>query len=175
MHTIILSGNCFWALQAVFAQIKGISDIECGCIWMEAGLPPKASTIPWPAQQMEVIRCQWNPDILSADNLVQVLLNTTSAGLASWNTISELSGMRSLIAQIPEEFHHSCRVTIDEVADEQNTQLHTQVVPHTLNFTKGSMADQNFFEDHPQDQYTCGIIAPKLQRVRQRFAHLIKP
>lgn len=175
MHTIILSGNCFWALQAVFAQIKGISDIECGCIWMEAGLPPKSSAIPWPAQQMEVIRCQWNPDILFADNLVRVLLNTTSAGLASWNTISELSGMRSLIAQISEEFHDICWAAIADVAREQNTAVHTQLVSDTLKFQKAAGADQNFFVDHPNDQYSCGIIAPKLQRVRQRFAHLIKP
>lgn len=175
MHTIILSGNCFWALQAVFDHINGVSDIECGYIWMDAGLPPKPSIVPWPAQQMEVIRCKWDPNIVSADDVVQVLLHSTSAGLAPWDTISELSGMRSLIAQMPHDFHAQCWASIAHVALEQNTILHTQVVANTLKFQKAAGADQTFFADYPQDQYSCGIIAPKLQRVRQRFAHLVKP
>lgn len=174
MHTIILSGNCFWALQAVFEQVRGVSEIECGYIWMEAGTPPKPSTIPWPVQQMEVIRCQWDPSTLSAHDLMSMLLHSTSAGLARWDLIDELSGMRSLIAQIPQEFHSECWDTIAEVSAEQGTPLHTQIVSSTLDFKHGSTADQKFFADNPQDNYSCGIIAPKLQRLRTQFPHLVK-
>lgn len=174
MHTIILSGNCFWALQAVFEQVHGVSDIECGYIWMEAGTPPTPSTIPWPVQQMEVIRCQWDPSILSAQDLTVMLLHSTSAGLARWDLIDELSGMRSLMAQIPQEFHSECWDTIAEVSAKQGTPLYTQIVSSTLDFKHGSPADQNFFEDNPQDNYSCGIIAPKLHRLRTQFPHLVK-
>lgn len=174
MHTIILSGNCFWALQAVFEQVRGVSEIECGYIWMEAGAPPKPSTIPWPVQQMEVIRCQWDPATLSAQDLTRMLLHSTSAGLARWDAIDELSGMRSLIAQIPMVFHKDCWETISEVSVEQGTPLHTQIVSSTLDFKHGSPADQQFFKDNPQNNYSCGIIAPKLQRLRIQFPHLVK-
>lgn len=174
MHTIILSGNCFWALQAVFERVHGISAIECGYIWMDATTPPQPSSIPWPVQQMEVIRCAWDPATLSAHDLTCILLHSTSAGLAPWGEISELSGMRSLIAQIPENFHFECWDTVSKVALEQNTTLHTQIVSQILNFKPASVADQSFFADNPYDNYSCGIIAPKLRRLRSQFPHLVK-
>ena len=174
MHTIILSGQCFWALQAVFEQVHGVDNIECGYIWMETGTPPTPSQIPWPVQKMEVIRCDWDPNVLSAQNLTRVLLSATSAGLARWDVMDELSGMRSLIAQIPPQFHRECWDTISEVSAKQDTHLHTQVVSDVLNFKPGSLDDQTFFADNPQDHYSCGIIAPKLERLRKSFPHLVK-
>lgn len=173
MTPIILSGNCFWVLQAVFEPIKGISNIECGYIWMEAGVPVRTSTIPWPVTQMEVIRCTWDPEVLSVEDLVRVLLHCTSAGLVSWDYISELSGMRSLLAQIPDEFHDRCAATVAELAAQQQTPLHTQIVSQTLNFRKAGEMDQRFFEDYPQDQYSCGIITPKLNKIKTLFPHLL--
>lgn len=172
-HTIILSGHCFWTLQAVFDQLIGVSNIECGYIYMDSGLPPTPSKIPWPAHKMEVIRAQWDPQQLNAGDLTRFLLSSTSAALADWETLSELSGMRSLIAQMPVEYVSVCQNMVARVSEQKGVPLHTQIVSDILPFAPAPVRDQTFFNDNPNDGYSCGIILPKLQRLRGEFGNLM--
>lgn len=169
---IIITGHCFWTLEGVFALLKGVSDIECGHIWMKEGTPSQC-THQYPHHKMECIRFDWDEQELSAIDLTRVLLSCTSAGLVAWNDIIELSGMRSMIAQMPEEHHQKTQEVIAQISEQQNTTLHTQVIADELFFLP-SVDDDNFFEDKPHDGYSCGIIAPKRKRITETLPHVIK-
>lgn len=176
-HSLIVTGACFWTLEAVFAPLKGVENAQCGHIWMAAGLPVKESQERFPVERMEALRFDWEGTELPPDRLVEVLLAFTSAQLASWEALDEMSGMRSLIASIPHSGMWNMEAFREALARCQSTAsepVHTQLTSLSPSWNPASEWDQQFFRRRPDDGFSCSIIAPKVQRLRQSFPDLLR-
>lgn len=172
MATLLITGTCFWTLEAIFSRLSGIDAVRSGHIWMGSGVPVKESKERYPVEKMEAIRLEWDPTLLPAHDILGVLLNTTSAHLAGWELLDEMSGMRSLIAGIPEQWMKDFQSALEKLklglVDKPHTQL-TSLVPE---WVAASDWDQGYFSCRPRDGFSVSIIEPKLRRIREKFAHL---
>lgn len=176
-HPLIVTGACFWTLEAVFAPLKGVENAQCGHIWMAAGLPVKESADRFPVERMEALRFDWDGTELPPEQLVEVLLAFTSAHLAPWEALDEMSGMRSLIASIPDSGIWNMEAFRHALARFQSTAsepVHTQLTSLSPSWSPASQWDQQFFRRRPDDGFSCSIIAPKVHRLRQSFPELLR-
>ena len=176
-HPLLVTGACFWTLEAIFAPLKGVESARCGHIWMAGGLPAKESSDRFPVERLEALRFDWDGEALPPDRLVEVLLAFTSAQLSGWEALDELSGMRSLIAGIPDSGMWNIEAFRRALAHHQsasNDTLHTQLTSAMPSWQPASEWDQQFFKRRPTDGFSCSIIAPKVHRLRQTFPDLLR-
>lgn len=173
-HPLLVTGNCFWTLEAIFRALKGVENPQSGYIWMAAGVPVQESTERFPVQKMEAVRFDWDEEQLPPDLLLEVLLTSTSAQLAGWEALDEFSGMRSLVAGIPPHALEAFKQALVHVQERFDEPLHTQFATFMPSWTPAPERDQGFFQSHPNDGFCVSLILPKLERLRQRFPHLVR-
>lgn len=53
-------------------------------------------------------------------------------------------------------------------------QIVTQVLPLDGNYFAAEVYHQNYFAQHPDQGYCAFVVAPKVAKFRQKFAHRIK-
>ena len=171
---IIVTGACFWTLEAVLSSLKGVAEPQSGYVWMSASDPPQQSQDRFHAERMECVRFSWMPQILTPHQLVSVLLSVTSPQLAPWGLLSEMSGMRSLIAGTMAPYAQGLREALGEKTSDHPGASHMRVIEQDLYWEKASDWDQGFWKKRPQDGFSCSIIAPKVERLQKSFASLVK-
>ena len=74
-ETAIFAGGCFWCMEAVFEQLKGVSDVESGYC---GGTPTTASyerVHSGGTRHAEAIRVTYDPEEISYDQLLDVFFN----------------------------------------------------------------------------------------------------
>lgn len=162
---LLVTGACFWTLEAVFGRLAGVRACMVGHVWMAGGLPAQESTQRFPAERMEALAFDWDPSALPPHAVVQVLLETTSAHLAGWEVLDELSGMRSMIAGIPVGLLERFAEALEAIGSSKESRPHTQLLTATPGFQEAPAFDQRFHERKPGDGFCRSIIAPKLERL----------
>lgn len=175
---LLVSGTCFWSLEAVFARLRGVSSVRCVHVWMRAGIPVAESVERVPVEKMEAVRFDWTPSEFPPRDVVQVLLAVTSAQLVGWEVLNEFSGNRSLIAGIPApmltDFERSVAVLQEELEARSPTEkLHTQCVSWMPSHQEAFDFDRGYFDRLPADGFSCSIIAPKIAKVAKMFPHAL--
>lgn len=172
MATLLITGTCFWTLEAIFCRLPGVQEVRCGHLWMASGVPVRESKDRSPVEKMEAIQLEWDPALLSAHDVLGVLLSTTSAHLAGWDVLDEMSGMRSMIAGIPEPLLSDFQKALEDLKQGLAEKPHTQLTCLRPEWVVASQWDQGYFSCRPKDGFSVSIIEPKLLRVREKFAHL---
>ena len=83
---------------------------------------------------------------------------------------------RSVIFAQTEAQRESALQAIRELAAEgvYDGQIVTQVVPLERNYFPAEAYHQNYFAQHPDQGYCAFVVAPKVAKFRQKFAHRLK-
>ena len=158
----------------MISSLKGAEGAESGYVWMAAHDPPLESIDRYPVERMEGVRFSWMPWVLPPDDLVEVVLATTSPQLAPWNQMSEMSGMRSLIGGVPSTYGTALRAALHQRLGTHEGAAHVRVLEQELFWQKASEWDQGFFQKRPSDGFSCSIIEPKLRRLKEARPELFQ-
>src|SRR5258708_30431767 len=67
-----LAGGCFWCLEAVFAQLKGVESVESGYIGGRSPKPPYEEVCGGASGHAEAVRVTFDPDEVSYEDLLGV-------------------------------------------------------------------------------------------------------
>lgn len=172
---LMVSGTCFWSLDAIFSSLRGVSNVECGWAWMAGGFPPRESVDRHPFERMEIIVFDWNPSHLSARTIVEVLIAMTSPQLQNWEVLCEMSGLRSLIAGVPPMFRNEFERTLERVRVERAqaaipVATHTQIMEMLPSWMRAPASDQQYFVCKPSDPFCVSMIEPKLLKLKNIFS-----
>ncbi len=167
----VFTGGCFWTLEAVFQRLLGVTKVEPGFVWMGAGLPPQESPNRFPVEKMEAVWVEWDPAQITLEILTEVLLSITSASLAPWETISEMSGARSAIfLEGPDATGPALEVVDRHLSAPTGLPIHTQVIPWLPAWVPAPAFDLGYYERNPRESFCRSIIQPKLDRLAHQFS-----
>ena len=72
MAIATLGGGCFWCLEAVFERIKGVSSVVSGYSAGQHPQPTYALICSGKTGHAEVIQIEFDPNIISYENLLDV-------------------------------------------------------------------------------------------------------
>src|ERR1700675_3359932 len=71
-QTAVLGGGCFWCLEAVFDQLKGVQSVESGYAGGRSPNPTYDDVCGGRTGHAEVVRIAFDPAVLSFGNLLRV-------------------------------------------------------------------------------------------------------
>jgi len=170
-----LAGGCFWCLEAVFEQLRGVSKVESGYSGGSVPDPGYRQVCGGTTGHAEVVQITFNPDVISFRELLEVFFVVHDPTTLNRQGPDEGTQYRSAIFfYSPEQ-----EMIANEVIGELN-QAHiwerpivTEVVP-LQRFYPAEDYHQGYFRQHPEQGYCRAIITPKVAKLRAKFLEKLK-
>lgn len=175
LETATLAGGCFWCLEAVFDELKGVESVESGYSGGRTDRPTYHDVCSGATGHAEVVQVQFDPGLLSYRDLLSVYF-----AIHDPTTLNRQGGdvgtqYRSAI------FYHDD--TQRQVAEDLIRELNEQhiwdkpIVTEVARFDKFYMAEdyhQEYFARNPYQPYCSAVVAPKLAKFRKHFLDRLK-
>jgi peptide-methionine (S)-S-oxide reductase len=175
LEVVTLAGGCFWCLEAVFDELKGVESVESGYSGGHLAEPSYAQVCDGTTGHAEVVRVTFDPQVVSYHDLLKVFFSIHDPTTLNRQGNDVGTQYRSAIYyHTPEQKDVAARV-IREIGDAKiwNDPIVTEVTP----FDKFYMAEeyhQEYFKNNPYQGYCRAIIAPKVTKFRQKFMERLK-
>ena len=175
MKTAIFGGGCFWCTEAIFQMLKGVSKVEPGYAGGEMQNPSYEKVSAGNTGHAEVIRVTYDPAVISYEDLLTVFFGSHDPTTPNRQGADTGEQYRSIILYETDEEKQTAEKMIKEVdaSLKDGTRVVTQLIP-LGKFFPAEEYHQKYFEKNTSAPYCQLVIEPKVEKVRKRFAELVK-
>ena len=175
MKTAVFGGGCFWCTEAVFQMLKGVSKVESGYAGGAMENPSYEAVSSGSTGHAEVIRVTYDPDVVSYDDLLTVFFGSHDPTTPNRQGNDVGEQYRSVIFYDSDEEKKIAEKLIKDVNEslKDGTRVVTQVVSLGQFFPAESY-HKNYYNENKSAPYCQLIIEPKVEKVRKRFAELVR-
>ena len=172
---LALAGGCFWCVQAVFRQVRGVLDVESGYSNGQAVRPTYEAVCSGRTGCAEVVRLAYDPACIGTRQLLEIFFAVHDPTQLNRQGVDVGTQYRSGIYTTTPEQTETARQLIDELqaARAFNAPIVTEVAPLT-HYWPAEDYHQNFFEKHPTQGYCRAVAAPKVAQFQRTFAQFTK-
>lgn len=174
-ETITLGGGCFWCLEAVFDEMRGVSDVLSGYAGGHVPNPTYRQVCSETTGHAEVVQVKFNPDEISLEELLSVFFTIHDPTTLNRQGADVGTQYRSVIFYHDEAQRETAVNLINELnaANIWDNPIVTEVTPIDQ-FYVAEDYHQNYFVSNPGQGYCRVVVAPKVAKFRQKFNHLQK-
>ena len=174
-ETAVFGSGCFWCTEAVFKMLKGVKSVEPGYAGGTTENPTYWSVAKRDTGHAEVVRVTFDPAAVSYRDLLTVFFGTHDATQVNRQGHDVGPEYRSIILYTSEEQKREAETFIKELEESssEGPSIATEVAPLTK-FYPAEAEHRDFYERNTGAAYCQVIIAPKLQKVQEKFADLLK-
>jgi peptide-methionine (S)-S-oxide reductase len=170
-----LGGGCFWCLEAVYDQLKGVEDVVSGYSGGQMSPPTYELVCTGTTGHAEVVQLTFDPDVVPFRDILQVFFTIHDPTTLNRQGADVGTQYRSAI------FYHSPeqKATADAVIAEMNAAkiwddpIVTEVTPFQV-FYPAENYHQEYFVHHPNQGYCRVVIAPKVAKFRKVYLERLK-
>jgi peptide-methionine (S)-S-oxide reductase len=170
-----LGGGCFWCLEAVFEQLRGVERALSGYSGGSVANPTYQQVCTGGTGHAEVVQITFNPSELSFRELLDVFFDIHDPTTLNRQGGDVGTQYRSVI------FYHSPeqkRVAEEKIAalndsGHYGVPVVTQVVPYET-FYRAEDYHQGYFRNNPYQGYCQVVVGPKVAKFRAHFADKIR-
>lgn len=174
MEVAVLGGGCFWCIDAVYRQVRGVTNVETGYAGGQQADPSHEQVAGGSTGHAHVVRLQFDPAIVSYHDLLEVFFTSHDPTTVDRQGNDVGTQYRSLIlAQSPQQQAVAHQV-IAEMAGVWDAPIVTQVLP-ARPFYRAPDEHQNYVARNPLLSYCALLAAPKVDQFRAMYARLAKP
>jgi peptide-methionine (S)-S-oxide reductase len=166
-----LGGGCFWCTEAVFTILRGVVTVEAGYAGGWLARPTYEQVATGSTGHAEVVHITFDPTRLAYRDLLTVFFATHDPTTTNRQGADVGPQYRSVIFYHTAAQHATAEALIRELTAAGNwrTPIVTPVEPFTT-FFPADAYHQHFFERHPRHPYCQLVIAPKMTKLRQKYA-----
>jgi peptide-methionine (S)-S-oxide reductase len=174
-ETTTLGGGCFWCLEAVYDQLEGILDVVSGYTGGHVPNPDYNSVCNGTTGHAEVVQITFDPGVIPFKEILEVFFSIHDPTTLNRQGADVGTQYRSAI------FYHSevQKVTAEEVMVEIEA---AKIWPNPIiteitaldTFYPAEDYHQEYFQHNPYQGYCQVVIAPKVAKFRQKYAHRLK-
>ena len=174
-ETATLAAGCFWCVEAVFDDLKGVISVESGYSGGHTENPTYQQVCSETTGHAEVVNVTFNPQEISFKEILQVFFSVHDPTTLNRQGNDVGTSYRSAIFYHTDEQKRIAEETIKEVEAEgvYDDPIVTQVAP----FDKFYIAEdyhQEYFANNPNQPYCAAVVAPKVAKFRQKYVSRLK-
>ncbi|MEN9390261.1 MAG: hypothetical protein RLZZ283_361 [Candidatus Parcubacteria bacterium] len=175
MEVAVFGGGCFWCTEAVFKMLKGVTTVTPGYAGGTMPNPTYWSLHSDMGDHAEVVQIEYDENVVSYEDLLTVFFATHDATQVNRQGYDVGKEYRSIILYTSDFQKSEAEKFIAELnaSAPNGDPIATEVQPLTA-FYKAEPEHLDFYARNKESQYCQIIIAPKLQKVQQKFAELLK-
>ncbi len=169
-ETITFGAGCFWCVEAVFQELKGVEKVVSGYSNGKILKPTYKQVCTGETGCVEVCQLSYNPDIISFENLLEVF----------WS-VHDPTTLNQQGADIGTQYRSGIYYSTDlqkVIATEWLKNLNAKkVFPRPIvteitkleNFSVAEDYHQNYYNQNSEQGYCRAVIKPKLDKFRKAF------
>ncbi len=169
----ILGGGCFWCIEAVYLQARGVTKVESGYMGGHLADPSYEQVAQGDSGHAEVVRLEFDPAVIGYRDLLEVFFTIHDPTTVDRQGNDVGSQYRSAIFTTSEEQENTARHVAAEMAAVWDGPIVTQIGPAGA-WYKAEDYHQNYFENHPNKGYCAFVVEPKVEKFRQIYSKLAK-
>lgn len=174
-NNIVLGGGCFWCIEAILKNVKGIHTIIPGYSGGYTENPTYKEVCTNQTGHAEVVKIIYDPDTISLDNILKLFFVIHDPTTKDRQGEDIGSQYRSLILPASVEQEKIAYKVKKEIQDEKiwKNPIVTEI-KMLDKFYPAEKEHQNYFELHPEVAYCQAVIEPKVRKFRQKFIDHLK-
>ncbi|MHA2312158.1 MAG: peptide-methionine (S)-S-oxide reductase MsrA, partial [Candidatus Thorarchaeota archaeon] len=163
METTTLAAGCFWCVEAVYQQLKGVNSVVSGYSGGHVENPSYKQVSTGTTGHAEVCHIEFNPDQITFDELLEVFFETHDPTTLNRQGNDIGTQYRSAIFYHNDAQKEAAERFIDKInaSGAWKNPVVTEIVPFTK-FYRAEDYHQNYFRNNPNQQYCRLVIKPKL-------------
>jgi peptide-methionine (S)-S-oxide reductase len=169
----ILGGGCFWCIEAVFLEARGVTGVESGYMGGHADQPTYEAVCNGTTGHAEVVRLEFDPSVISYHDILEIFFTIHDPTTLNRQGNDVGTQYRSVIFTTSPAQDAVARTVMAEMAMVWDAPLVTQVLPQET-WYKAEDYHQNYFAQHPLQGYCAFVVAPKVAKFRATFSDRIK-
>ena len=170
-----LAGGCFWCLEAVYDQTKGVSSVESGYMGGKNADPTYEQVCSGRTGHAEVVRITFDPAAISFRELLEIFFVIHDPTTLNRQGNDAGTQYRSAIFYHSPEQKQTAEAVIAAIAKEKvyDNPIVTEVVPSTT-FYVAEAYHQEYFARNPSQGYCTYVVGPKVAKFRKQFTARLK-
>jgi peptide-methionine (S)-S-oxide reductase len=170
-----LAGGCFWCVDSVFDELKGVSKVVSGYTGGTVDDPTYEQVCTGTTGHAEAVEVTFDPDVVSFEDLLGVFF-----------TVHDPTTLNRQGADIGTQYRSAIFYNSDEqkrIAEEKIAELNsaglwpspivTEVAPLKI-FYPAEEYHQRYFEKNPNQPYCRAVVAPKVTKFRKEYFDRLK-
>ena len=175
LQTATLAGGCFWCLEAVFDEVKGVHSVESGYAGGTKENPTSREVCSGTTGHAEVVQVKFDPNVVSYRDLLNVFFAIHDPTTLNRQGADAGTQYRSAIFYHNEDQKKTAEGLIKELNGQKiwDRPIVTEIAP----LDKFYMAEdyhQEYFANNPYQPYCQAVVAPKVSKFRKHFLEMLK-
>jgi peptide-methionine (S)-S-oxide reductase len=165
-----LGGGCFWCLEAVYQDLRGVEKVVSGYAGGDAADPSYEQVCSGATGHAEVVQVTFDPSAVSYREILEVFFTIHDPTTPNRQGADVGTQYRSAIFFHTPEQGGLAREVIREFeeAGVWDAPVVTEVAP-LEKFYPAEEYHQNYFRNNPNQPYCRAVVAPKVSKFRQKF------
>jgi peptide-methionine (S)-S-oxide reductase len=170
-----LGGGCFWCLEAVYQELRGVEKVESGYSGGDVPNPTYRQVCSETTGHAEVVQVTFDPDEVSYRDILEIYFTIHDPTTLNRQGADVGTQYRSVIFYHTEGQKRTAEEVISEIEAEGiwNSPIVTEVVPFD-EFYVAEDYHQNYFRNNGFQPYCQVIIAPKVAKFRKQHLERLK-
>jgi peptide-methionine (S)-S-oxide reductase len=169
IETATLAGGCFWCLEAVYQELKGVQHVESGYTGGKVPHPRYEQVCEGTTGHAEVVRVSFDTDVVSYREILEIFFTIHDPTTLNRQGNDVGTQYRSAIYFNSPEQQETARHVIAEMANVWDAPIVTELSPAET-YYKAEAYHQNYFKQNPLQGYCAFVVAPKVAKFRKTFA-----
>lgn len=166
-------GGCFWCLEAVFEDLKGVSAVTSGYAGGHVENPTYEQVCGKQTGHAEVVQIEFDPKVISYDQLMKIFFAMHDPTTPDQQGADKGPQYRSIILYESAKQKKEAEAALQTAQKDYKNPIVTQVVP-LRKFYSAETYHQGYYKANPRQGYCSVVIAPKVEKMRHTFASLLK-
>jgi peptide-methionine (S)-S-oxide reductase len=168
----VLGGGCFWCLEAVYQEIKGVQHVESGYTGGQVANPTYEQVCEGTTGHAEVVAVTFDTDQISFRELLEIFFTIHDPTTLNRQGNDIGTQYRSAIYYQSPQQKKDAEQVIAEMANVWDATIVTELSPAET-YYKAEDYHQNYFRQHPLQGYCAFVVAPKVAKLRKIFTEKV--
>lgn len=171
--TYVLAGGCFWCLDAAFRPLRGVKSVVSGYIGGDFENPTYQDVCTGKTGHAEAVSITFDPEVIPSEIILDAFF--TMHDPRELNRQGDDIGTQYRSAMFPadEQQRADFEAALSRAEEVWGDPPVTSIEPAST-FYAAEEYHQNFFAKNPTQGYCLAVAAPKVSKIRAKFAEYIE-
>ncbi|MBN1840043.1 MAG: peptide-methionine (S)-S-oxide reductase MsrA [Campylobacterales bacterium] len=168
-----LGGGCFWCLEAVFEETRGVIDVISGYAGGKLPNPTYEAVSSGRTEHAEVVQITYDASIISYEEILKIfwLIHDPTSLNAQGNDVG--TQYRSVIFYHDETQKAKAQNSLKTFSSKFTKPIVTEIKP-LEDFYKAESYHQDYFKNNPNQGYCMFVVSPKVEHFKHELKDLAK-
>lgn len=174
LETATLAGGCFWKMDACYQQLVGVKKVEVGYAGGHTPNPTYEQVCTDETGHAETVQVVFDPKIISFRDIVDIFWNIHDPTVLNREGYDVGEDYRSEVFYRSETQRQTAEMVKDSLLKSGLwSKIVTPITPYT-NFYKAETYHQDYYNQHPNESYTNGVVRPKVEHFIEKYGKLLR-